>query len=91
MLHRLVTPEFVHELASYLDHDTPVYIQTDVIELFEYMHEIFSNCRYYTGGALDIPINAMGLATDRERLVMSNGGDIHRTQFRVLNPTKVNI
>ncbi|KAF1777059.1 S-adenosyl-L-methionine-dependent methyltransferase [Phytophthora cactorum] len=49
---RLVTEEFVKEMATHLPNGTPIYVQTDVEELFAYMVEIFEMSRLYGFDAL---------------------------------------
>ncbi|DAZ98926.1 TPA: hypothetical protein N0F65_001365 [Lagenidium giganteum] len=78
---RLVTPEFVKELASLLPDKTPVYVQTDVLELFEFMTEIFEASGCYS--THELPENPFGLPTDREKFVMGQGGDIYRVAYHV--------
>ncbi|KAF0697275.1 Aste57867_12047 [Aphanomyces stellatus] len=78
---RLVTDAFVRDLARHLDDGTPVHLQSDVVDLFEYMVDIFRTCPDY----VDIgpgASNAMGLPTDRERFVVNEGGAIYRKTFR---------
>lgn len=78
---RLVTGEFVKELATLLPKGTPVYLQTDVEELFMYMVETFVASQLYTPQLL--PENPFALLTDREAFVTSQGGDIFRVAFCV--------
>ncbi|KAJ0402617.1 hypothetical protein P43SY_007973 [Pythium insidiosum] len=78
---RLVTDEFVRELAGLLDHDTPIYVQTDVQELFEYMIEIFNGSGLFRMEPLNA--NPFVVPTDREKFVTNQGGDI----FRVTMPS----
>ncbi|KAG9412970.1 hypothetical protein AC1031_015989 [Aphanomyces cochlioides] len=78
---RLVNAEFVDALAMHLPTDTPVYLQTDVLDLFEYMLEIFHACPRYVDEGPSAE-NAMGIPTDRERYVVDEGGDIYRTTLR---------
>lgn len=78
---RLVTDEFVRELATLLPKGTPVYLQTDVEELFMYMVEIFEGSQLYTPELL--PENPFALPTDREAFVKGQGGDIFRVAFCV--------
>lgn len=78
---RLVTPTFVTELADLLQPGTPIYVQTDVEELFEYMVEVFEHSQRYGFDALHE--NPLGIATDREKFVRDQGGDIFRVKFTV--------
>ncbi|GLE00659.1 hypothetical protein PINS_up009447 [Pythium insidiosum] len=84
---RLVTDEFVRELADLLDHDTPVFVQTDVQELYEYMVEIFNGSGLFRMEPL--PANPFVVPTDREKFVMGQGGDIYRITMRVAKETGV--
>lgn len=78
---RLVTPDFVAELADLLTPGTPIYVQTDVEELFAYMVEVFEHSRRYGFDAL--LENPFGIPTDREKFVRDHGGDIFRVKFIV--------
>ncbi|RLN71951.1 hypothetical protein BBJ28_00016395 [Nothophytophthora sp. Chile5] len=82
---RLVTDEFVAELAQLLPNGTPVFVQTDVEELFEYMVEVFEASRLYDFEALQE--NPLGPPTDREKFVSDQGGDIFRIKFIVKKRT----
>ncbi|GMF48685.1 unnamed protein product [Phytophthora fragariaefolia] len=78
---RLVNDEFVAEMAKLLPNGTPIYVQTDVEELFAYMVEVFELSRLYDFDALYV--NPLGIPTDREKFVCSDGGDIFRVKFIV--------
>ncbi|OQS03125.1 tRNA (guanine-N(7)-)-methyltransferase [Thraustotheca clavata] len=79
---RLVNPAFAQALATHLKPSTPVYLQTDVLELFEYMVEVFSDhAHIFSQDKTPALTNAMGLATDREKYVVEHGGAIYRTAF----------
>ncbi|ETI37839.1 tRNA (guanine-N(7)-)-methyltransferase [Phytophthora nicotianae P10297] len=78
---RLVTEEFVEEMATHLPNGTPIYVQTDVEELFAYMVEIFEMSKLYDFDALHK--NPLGIPTDREKFVCNEGGDIYRVKFIV--------
>ncbi|OWY92197.1 TRNA (guanine-N(7)-)-methyltransferase, partial [Phytophthora megakarya] len=78
---RLVTEEFVEEMANHLPNGTPIYVQTDVEELFAYMVEIFEMSRFYNFGVLHD--NPLGIPTDREKFVFNEEGDIYRVKFIV--------
>lgn len=78
---RLVTHEFVTELADLLRPGTPIYVQTDLEELFEYMVGVFELSRRYGFDALHE--NPLGIPTDREKFVRDQGGDIFRVKFTV--------
>ncbi|OQR97015.1 tRNA (guanine-N(7)-)-methyltransferase [Achlya hypogyna] len=81
---RLVNPSFVQALAAHLAPTTPVYLQTDVPELFEYMVEVFAeHPQLFEEMPGPHETNAMGVPTDRETFVVDHGGDIYRTTFRV--------
>lgn len=82
---RLVTDAFVTELADLLAPGTPVFVQTDVEELFAYMVEVFELSKRFDASALDA--NPLGLPTDREQFVRNQGGDIYRIQFTVAPTT----
>uniref|UniRef100_M4BQH9 tRNA (guanine(46)-N(7))-methyltransferase n=1 Tax=Hyaloperonospora arabidopsidis (strain Emoy2) TaxID=559515 RepID=M4BQH9_HYAAE len=78
---RLVTDEFVAEMAHQLPNGTPIYVQTDVEELFAYMVEVFEMSTLYDFDALhEAPL---GVSTDREKFVYQNGGGIFRVKFIV--------
>jgi tRNA (guanine-N7-)-methyltransferase len=81
---RLVNDEFVEGMARHLPNGTPVYVQTDVEELFAYMVEVFELSRLYDFDALHE--NPLGIPTDREKFVTSEGGDIYRVKFIVVKP-----
>ncbi|EGZ05395.1 hypothetical protein PHYSODRAFT_533851 [Phytophthora sojae] len=81
---RLVTDEFVEEMAKLVPNGTPIYVQTDVEELFAYMVEIFELSRLYDFDALHE--NPFGIPTDREKFVFNEGGDIYRVKFIVDKP-----
>ncbi|CAI5734447.1 unnamed protein product [Peronospora destructor] len=83
---RLVTQEFVEEMARQLPHGTPIFVQTDVEELFAYMVEVFEMSRLYGFGAHHE--NPLGIPTDREKIVCKEGGDIFRAKFVVEKPEK---
>lgn len=78
---RLVTPEFVSDLADLLAPGTPIFVQTDVEELFAYMVEVFEHSGRYGFDALEA--NPFGIPTDREKFVLEEGGDIFRVKFIV--------
>jgi tRNA (guanine-N7-)-methyltransferase len=78
---RLVTDTFVEELAQLLVPGTPVYVQTDVAELFEYMVEIFDGSKKYQLEPLEE--NPFPVPTDRESYVRRQGGDIYRIKMIV--------
>ncbi|TYZ57731.1 hypothetical protein PybrP1_000715 [[Pythium] brassicae (nom. inval.)] len=78
---RLVTPEFVTDLAELLAPGTPIFVQTDLEELFAYMVGVFEHSQRYGFDAL--PENPFGIPTDRERFVLEEGGDIFRVKFIV--------
>uniref|UniRef100_K3X7Q0 tRNA (guanine(46)-N(7))-methyltransferase n=1 Tax=Globisporangium ultimum (strain ATCC 200006 / CBS 805.95 / DAOM BR144) TaxID=431595 RepID=K3X7Q0_GLOUD len=78
---RLVTDEFVNELADLLHDGTPIYVQTDVAELFEYMVEVFEQSQRFDFDALRA--NPFGIPTDREKFVCDQGGEIYRVKFIV--------
>ncbi|KDO33393.1 tRNA (guanine-N(7)-)-methyltransferase [Saprolegnia parasitica CBS 223.65] len=80
---RLVNPAFVQALATHLAPATPVFLQTDVLDLFEYMVEVFAEHPHlFTQEPGPHETNAMGIPTDRETYVVDHGGDIYRTAFR---------
>ncbi|CAI5725096.1 unnamed protein product [Peronospora effusa] len=83
---RLVTQEFVEEMARQLANGTPIFVQTDVEELFAYMVEIFEMSRLYDFAAHYE--NPLGIPTDREKFVSKEGGDIFRVKFIVDKPAK---
>lgn len=83
---RLVTEEFVEQMANNLPNGTPIYVQTDVEELFAYMVEIFEMSRLYDFDALRK--NPLGIPTDREKFIYNDGGDIFRVKFIVDKPEK---
>jgi tRNA (guanine-N7-)-methyltransferase len=76
---RLVTNEFVQELQILLPPKTPIYLQTDVEELFEYMTEIFDS---YCEAQVQEQ-NPFGILTDREKFVLDQGGQIYRRTYLV--------
>lgn len=76
---RLVNDQFVAELAALLPGGTPVFVQTDVQELFEYIVDVFELSRLYI--ASELPPSPLGVPTDRETFVAQEGGDIFRIQF----------
>ncbi|POM80832.1 tRNA (guanine-N(7)-)-methyltransferase [Phytophthora palmivora] len=78
---RLVAEGCVRELGNHLPNGTPIYVQTDVEELFAYMVEIFEMSRLYDFEALHT--NPLGIPTDREKFVNNEGGDIYRVKFIV--------
>lgn len=78
---RLVTEEFVKTMARHLSTGTPIYVQTDVKELFAYMVEIFELSGLYTFDALFE--NPLRIPTDREKVVYNGGGKIYRIKFTV--------
>ncbi|RHY33490.1 hypothetical protein DYB32_001607 [Aphanomyces invadans] len=79
---RVVNHAFVADLARLLPTDTPVFLQTDVLDLFEYMVQVFQDQPdLYTQDDTASGANAMGLPTDRESAVLGDGGDIYRTTF----------
>lgn len=78
---RLVNQEFVADLASLLDDGTPILVQTDVHELFEYIVEEFERSALYDTQPLE-PC-PLGIPTDRETFVKDQGGDIYRIKFTV--------
>ncbi|KAE9045129.1 hypothetical protein PR003_g2627 [Phytophthora rubi] len=84
---RLVTEEFVEEMAELLPNGTPIYVQTDVEELFAYMVEVFELSRLYDFDALHE--NPLGIPTDREKFVFNEGGEIYRVKFIVDKPVEV--
>ncbi|GMF29392.1 unnamed protein product [Phytophthora lilii] len=81
---RLVNDEFVDEMAKLLPNGTPIYVQTDVEELFAYMVEVFELSQLYDFDALHE--NPFGIPTDREKFVLNEGGDIYRVKFIVDKP-----
>ncbi|KAG7399992.1 hypothetical protein PHYBOEH_007333 [Phytophthora boehmeriae] len=83
---RLVNEEFVAELAKLLPNRTPIFVQTDVEELFEYMVEIFEMSKLYDFDAM--LKNPFGIPTDREKFVRDQGGDIFRVKFIVDDPER---
>ncbi|TMW64390.1 hypothetical protein Poli38472_013012 [Pythium oligandrum] len=84
---RLVTDEFAQELADLLADRTPIFVQTDVQELFEYMVEIFEASGRYDFEPM--PTNPFGIPTDREKFVTNQGGDIYRIKLFVNHKVKV--
>ena len=83
---RLVTDAFVEEMARQLPNGTPVYVQTDVEELFAYMVEVFELSKLYDFDALhEAPL---GVSTDREKFVYNDGGGVFRVKFIVDKPEK---
>lgn len=78
---RLVNEEFVHKMAVHLPNGTPVYVQTDVKELFAYMVDVYKTSGLYNFDAL--LKNQLEILTDRERFVISEEGDIYRARFTV--------
>ncbi|CEG38103.1 trna (guanine-n-)-methyltransferase [Plasmopara halstedii] len=78
---RLVNEEFVVGMANLLPNGTPIYVQTDVKELFAYMIETYEMSGLYTFDAL--LENPLGIPTDRESYVNTKGGEIHRVVFNV--------
>ncbi|KAF4324362.1 hypothetical protein JM18_001745 [Phytophthora kernoviae] len=83
---RLVNEEFVAELAKLLPNGTPIFVQTDVEELFEYMMEVFDMSKLYDFDAM--LKNPFGIPTDREKYVCDQGGDIFRAKLIVDDPEK---
>lgn len=83
---RLVNDQFVTELAELLADGTPIYVQTDVLELYEYIVEVFELSRLYETG--ELPPSPLGVPTDRETFVAQQGGNIYRVQFTVRKPRK---
>ncbi|RHY04049.1 hypothetical protein DYB28_014190 [Aphanomyces astaci] len=80
---RVVNDAFVADLARVLPPSTPVFVQTDVRDLFEYMVETFQDHPdLYIHDNASQDTNAMGLPTDRESAVVAECGDIYRTTFR---------
>ncbi|KAI9915640.1 hypothetical protein PsorP6_007677 [Peronosclerospora sorghi] len=78
---RLVTKEFVEEMGGHLPNGTPIYVQTDVEELFAYMVDVFEISQLYDYEALFK--NPLGMPTDRENFVLKSGGEIFRAKFIV--------
>ncbi|RHZ23513.1 hypothetical protein DYB37_002945 [Aphanomyces astaci] len=80
---RVVNDAFVADLARVLPPSTPIFVQTDVRDLFEYMVETFQDHPdLYIHDNTSQDTNAMGLPTDRESVVVAECGDIYRTTFR---------
>ena len=82
MKRRLVTQAFVDEMARELTNGTPIFVQTDVEELFAYMVEVFETSRLYRVAA-HYENNPLRISTDREKFVYKKGGDIFRVTFMV--------
>ncbi|CAH0481149.1 unnamed protein product [Peronospora belbahrii] len=80
---RLVNEAFVKEMASQLVDGTPIFVQTDVEELFAYMVEVFEMSRLYDFAVLHE--NPFGIPTDREKFVYREGGEIFRVKFIVVS------
>ncbi len=75
---RLITPELVQTLATFLQPHGKIFIQTDVKELSEDIKNSFmNNCHFQT---VDTPIeqNHFGVPTERENSVIRLGRYIHR-------------
>ncbi|KAF1786754.1 S-adenosyl-L-methionine-dependent methyltransferase [Phytophthora cactorum] len=77
---RLVTEEFVKEMATHLPNGTPIYVQTDVEELFAYMVEIFEMSRLYGFDALHK--NPLGSPRTERSLSAMKGEHLPRQIYR---------
>ena len=85
---RVVNDEFVNCLAENLSTQKNVFLQSDILELTEYMVECFSNhphftpCEGYDGTALHLNVNPTGILTEREIATLAKPQDVYRMMFR---------
>ncbi|HOK10599.1 MAG TPA: tRNA (guanosine(46)-N7)-methyltransferase TrmB [Candidatus Hydrogenedens sp.] len=76
---RLVTPELVEMLASYLQPHGKVFIQTDVKELSMNICDVFINSPHFQIVDAQTQQNPFGIPTERELSVTRLGRYIYRT------------
>lgn len=84
---RVVTPELVTTLAEFLTAGKEVFIQSDVLDLFNDMRERFrEESGYFTDTVEDfndyLPDNPIGVPTEREVSVLVQNLPVYRTVFR---------
>lgn len=78
---RLVTPELVQTLATYLPPQGKVFIQTDVEELSKNICSLFSKDSKFQIVDEMLERNPFGIPTERENSVIRLGRNIYRTIF----------
>ncbi len=78
---RMVTPEFVHILATYLHPYGKVFIQTDIQELHENIFNIFISNPHFKIVDKQVEQNPFGIMTEREISVLRQGRPVYRTIF----------
>ena len=91
---RVVTDDFVHQLVQMIQPGTPLYIQTDVLELFQVMKETLLNSAtthvnadtvhrhcFRPAPHLEFPIEFQKSPTDREIFVRAERGHIYQSIF----------
>lgn len=84
---RLVNEQFVEDLAKVLLPETNVYIQTDVLELMEYMVFFFNESPFFTvkeGYSLEkyeLNPSAFSVPTERQVSVLNKGLPVYRILF----------
>jgi len=78
---RLVTPQLVQTLATYLQPHGKVFIQTDVEELFENICGLFADNTCFQVVDELVEQNPFGILTERENSVIRLGRYIYRSIF----------
>ncbi len=78
---RLVNPEFVQILATYIHPGGKVFVQTDIQELHENIYETFTNNPHFEVEGTQLEQNPFGIMTEREISVLRLGRYVYRTIF----------
>lgn len=81
---RMVQPPLVAAIAQYLEPGARVFIQSDVEEVAVEMREAFAEHGAFVDQSEDgqwMQDNPMGVRTEREMLVLSQGLPVYRTVF----------
>jgi len=78
---RLVTPQLVQTLATYLQPHGKLFIQSDVEELFKNICGLFADNSYFQVVDEWVEQNPFGIPTDRENSVIRLGRFIYRALF----------
>jgi tRNA (guanine-N7-)-methyltransferase len=79
---RVVQPELVQDLATYMAPDTIVFIQSDVLEVAQEMRDRFSENPAFQAQSSDwLPENPMPVPTERELSTLKHHDPVYRMVF----------
>jgi tRNA (guanine-N7-)-methyltransferase len=81
---RVVTPEFVEELANEIESGVEIFLQSDVYEVEVEMRDRFAEhpAFFQPHGEQWLSNNLFPVATEREQSVLEKGDPVYRTIFR---------